>query len=87
MTFREALLLHTKDIHVSKRVQSLREVLLARPSKLRDRRIARLEAHARAHLGLSSDAEIDWSTVDWSKIISGLLQVLLLLLPLFLETE
>ena len=57
-------------------------VLNERPSKRRTRRVARMEAHSAAHLGLTG--AIDWSKIDWQKVVMAVLQMLLALLPFIL---
>lgn len=59
-----------------------------RPAR-RKRVVARLEAHARAHLVserlLSADAgAFDWSSINWGKVFDVLLQILMALLPFLL---
>lgn len=65
------------------------------------RLLARMEDHARAHLGLAaahtvptdmpgtdwSKITIDWSKIDWAKIIDGLLKLLLAILPVLLGEQ
>lgn len=57
-------------------------------SKKRTQILARLEAHARAHLAsegvVSATGAIDWSSIDWAKVFDILLKILLALLPLLL---
>ncbi len=57
-------------------------ILNARLSKQRTRRIDLMERHARA--SVESDKAINWFTVDWSAIIKTILKVLLALLPFIL---
>jgi hypothetical protein len=57
-------------------------ILQNKRSKRRARRIARMEAHARA--AIAEGREVDWSAVDWSAILKQILEVLVKLLPLIL---
>jgi hypothetical protein len=64
-----------------RRARRLLEALDARPSRRRDRMLARMEAHARAETGFKGK---DWGAVDWKTILGSLLEMLLKLLPLLL---
>jgi len=65
----------------------LRKLDGMRPAR-RKRVVARLEAHARAHLvgaGVIGATEaIDWASIDWQKWLGILLQIFLALLPFLL---
>lgn len=55
-------------------------------SFMRTRFLKRLEAHARIHLGMSSAEAIDWSSIDWNKVLDFLTKlaaIILAVLPLF----
>lgn len=63
----------------------LMRILNSPDSPQRDRQIARMERHVRAHLDLSPAAAIDWNAeIDWGTLLSQILQLLLALLPLFI---
>lgn len=72
------------DPKLIKRGQKILDLLDAPKSKRRDRRITRLERHARAHLSLPSEVDIDWDTIQWADIIWTLLKFLLAVLPFIL---
>ena len=64
---------------LSRRGERILELLKARPSKMKERRLARMENHARIHLGLPMIGAIDWAKIDWSAIetlVSFLLSIL-----------
>lgn len=56
----------------------------ATPTKRR-KIYARMEAHARIHLGLKPNTEIDWTSkgLDWTGLLSFLTALLPILLALF----
>lgn len=68
------------DPKLARRGQKILALLNARPSRRRDRRVARMEAFARAQTGF----EGDWADLDWKSLIGQLLQMFLKLLPLIL---
>lgn len=60
-------------------------ILQGKPSKRRDRQIARMENHARAAIDADPQTKaIDWSKVDWSKVLKTILAILAKILPLLL---
>lgn len=65
----------------SRRARRLLDVLNSRPSRRRERVLARLESHARAETGFRGK---DWSAIDWPSVLKTLLDILLKLLPLLL---
>jgi len=82
MTFQEAL---SEQLGKHpKRFKRLREFFARPESEHKSRIMARLEAHARVHLGLSPTEAIDWSSIDWASLFEGLMKLLMLILPLFL---
>ena len=71
----------------SRRARRVLEILDSRPSRRRTRRINAMENHAIAVLkteGLKPAAAIDWSKVDWAKVIDKILDILIQLLPILL---
>jgi hypothetical protein len=72
------------DPDLKRRGRRLLKVLQEPDSPRKARIVARMEAHARAHLEMMGMEAIDWSAIDWKSIIEGLLKVLLALLPLLL---
>lgn len=60
--------------------------LLTEPASPRkDRRLARMENHARAALDMDpSQGAVDWSKIDWTKWLGTVLSVLVKFLPLLL---
>lgn len=68
----------------SKRVLA---ILDAKPSLARTLFLNRMEAHARVALGLGSREGIDWSQIDWSKILDFLLKLAAIILPLILAAK
>lgn len=46
------------------------------------RRLERLEAHARIEAGAKAVGAIDWSKIDWQKIIDFIIKILPLILAL-----
>src|SRR5690348_16790591 len=59
-------------------------ILQAPDSHQKERRVRRMERHVRRHLGFTDTEQIDWSSIDWSKVLSVVLQLLAALLPLLL---
>lgn len=51
-------------------------------SARRTRFLKRLEAHARIHLGMSAVEKIDWSAIDWNKVLDFLTKLAALILAL-----
>lgn len=69
----------------SKRELKILEIIDAKPSKRRDRRLARMENHARAVAGIDPETgAIDWSKIDWNKLLDAIIAILTKLLPLIL---
>jgi hypothetical protein len=62
----------------------LLKILNAAPSKRRTAILKALETRARDKLGVGATQAIDWSAVDWQKILDFLLKLLVILLPLFI---
>lgn len=60
------------------------KIINAPDSPKRTRQLAVMEELTRAHLHLPAQGAIDWSQVDWSKILQGLIRVLIAILPLLL---
>lgn len=57
----------------------------APPSKRRDKRLARMENHARATAGIDpATGAIDWGAFDWKKFFDAIIAILIKLLPLIL---
>ena len=71
------------DPHDTAKGQRILDIINSPPSRRRDRRLARMEAHARAAADLGN-GKIDWSKIDWQKLLSTILDVLVKLLPLIL---
>ena len=70
---------------LSMREQRIKSILDAPPSKRKDRRLARMENHARAAINADpKTGAIDWSTIDWAKLLSTIIDILAKLLPLIL---
>lgn len=101
MKFEDALRQNLEaEPNLKRRGKKILEVLDAKPSRARTRRINRMERHALASLDPKQLAKlnvpatalvssedglgIDWSTIDWGKAIEKLLNVLLKLLPFLL---
>ena len=59
-------------------------VINSRDSKIRTRRLARMEAHARAVIGGDVNTAIDWSKVDWGKVIDKIIDIILKFLAIIL---
>ena len=78
------------DPKLSRRGKKVLELLNARPSKRKDRQIARMEAHVTVELramgavGFAGEGAIDWSAIDWQKLLMTILEILIKLLPLLL---
>ncbi len=83
------------DPKLSRRGKRILEILKSRPSRIKTRRLERMERHALAALEVGDlpssptpqameVGAIDWSTIDWSAVIGKILDVLLKLLPLLL---
>lgn len=53
------------------------------PGPFRKRQLAVAEQHARALIGRSPDAAVDWSKVDWPSFLSQLVEFLTKLFALF----
>lgn len=53
--------------------------------KRRASRLARMESHARVHLGKTTDQNVDWSapSIDWPSLLAFLLKILPIILMLF----
>lgn len=82
---------------LKRRGKRLLEIVNDRPSRARTRKLARMERHALAslddkqlkRLGVSATvladpnglSAIDWSKIDWGKILETLLDLLLKFLP------
>lgn len=86
MTFEEAL---GEQLRAKKRLtfweKRLLKLIDARPSKRRTRVLERLRAHAATALEIKGDpAAIDWSKIDWAKVLDFVLKIILALLPLLL---
>lgn len=60
------------------------KIINAPDSPKRTRQLAVMEELTRAHLRLPAQGVIDWSSIDWSKILQGLIRVLIAILPLLL---
>ena len=71
------------DKSLSRRGKKILAIINGPRNKRRERILNRMERHALAHMGAGADG-IDWSTIDWAKVIEGLLKLLLMLLPLLL---
>lgn len=82
------------DPKLSRRGERILEILKARPTRIRTRRVERMERHALAALEVGDlpspslqameVGAIDWSTIDWPSVIGKILEVLMKLLPLIL---
>lgn len=69
----------------SKRDERILNILDAPPSARRDKRLARMENHARAVAGIDpKTGAIDWSKIDWAKLLKSIMSLLAKLLPLIL---
>jgi hypothetical protein len=91
-SFEGSLRVHLEKAGPEKKRQTrkLRELLDSPPSRRRTRLLERLERHTIAHLQaegkLGNEATfgaIDWSTVDWNKILDFVMKLLTMLIPLF----
>ena len=60
----------------------LQRILDAKPSKRRTAILAALETRARDRLGVGATAAIDWSAIDWSKVLDFILKLLAIIGPL-----
>ena len=60
----------------------LKRLLDAKPSKRRTVILAILEGRARDRLGLGDKVGIDWSKIDWAKVLDFLLKLLAIIAPL-----
>lgn len=61
----------------TKREKRILEVLQSPPSPRRDRQIARWENHARAAIDADpKKGAIDWSSIDWGKVLTTILEIL-----------
>lgn len=74
----------TKKGKLSFEEKRLARVLAGADSPRRDRQVARMEGHARVHLGLAPTGAVDWSAIDWPTILRQLLELLIRLLPLLI---
>ena len=72
------------DINPNARLQA---ILDDTNTRRKNRRLARMEAHSRAHNGITSDEDVDWmptnKKIDWAGIIQLILKILPLILALF----
>lgn len=73
-----------KGVTMTLAERKLMKIVNGKDSPRRTRQLAHMERHVRAHLELSPTAAIDWSSIDWSKVLSTVLQLLIKLLPLLL---
>ena len=57
---------------------------LTEPSTKGDKKLAKLEDHARKHVGVKGGVPVDWSAaaIDWKTLLPMLLEFLMKLLPL-----
>ena len=87
MTFLEALR-EQVEVRKSRRGRLLLRRLDAMTPARRARVLVRMEAHARTHLvaaGMASaTGVIDWSSIDWSKVLDVILKILMAILPFLL---
>lgn len=60
----------------------LKKILDAKPSKRRTAILQLMEARARDRMGFGATEKIDWSAIDWAKILDFLLKLLAILGPL-----
>lgn len=67
-----------------RRGKKILAVIQSRPSKKKDRILARMERHAAAAIDRDVGVGIDWSEIDWKKVIEIIIKVLLMLLPLLI---
>ncbi len=77
--------------NLRRRGKKILEVINQRPSKRRTRILARMERHAQAAIydkvpasAFGPAKAIDWSKVDWNKVIMTILDILIKLLPLII---
>lgn len=91
-SFEGALRVHLEKVgpDEKRRTRKLRELLDSPPSKRRTRILERLERHTIAHLQaegkLANNATfgaIDWSSIDWNKVLDFIMKLLTMLIPLF----
>ncbi len=69
----------------SRRGEKILKIINSPDSPRRTRRLKRMEAHARAAAGGGKDHKvIDWSKVDWAKVIDKIIEIILKFLPLIL---
>lgn len=62
--------------------------MLDEPDGPRHRRqLRRMETRCRHEAGYSSSEGIDWSSIDWAKVLQIFIKVLLTLLPLLLAEK
>lgn len=71
------------DKNLKRRGKKILAILDGDAGKRRTRQVERMERHAAAALDKDRD-KIDWSQIDWAKLIKLILEVLLKLLPLIL---
>jgi hypothetical protein len=98
-TFAEAFREHlTAEPTLKRRGKRLLAIIDGPPSKRRTRQLDRMERHAvaalddkhLARLGIKATAlaggglGIDWSQVDWGKVLQTILEILMKILPLLL---
>ncbi len=69
---------------LTRRGQRILDIINSRPSAMRTRRLAVMEAHSRSQLGIGQNMGVDWAQMDWSTILDMLLKLLLALLPFIL---
>ena len=70
---------------LSARDRRILEILNGPDSKRKRKRLARMENYARAEAGIDPNTgAIDWSEVNWAKLLENIIAILSKLLPLIL---
>lgn len=86
MDFATALRQQIVTRKATRRSKRLLELIDGPKSARRTRVLERLESHARVTAGVAQAGAIDWSSIDWGKLFESILQLVLMLLPLFAKT-
>lgn len=77
---------------ITKKEQKWLDIIEADPSKRRNRKLSRMEGHARAAMGMNPNVgAIDWGTIKWAEWIKPIMDILETIFPwlklLFGETD
>ncbi len=60
-------------------------ILNMEPGRRKRRRLRLMEDHVRGGLGIHGSGLIDWSKIDWSSLLQGILKIIMTILPLILK--